>query len=234
MRVLFYDHTAKLPMGNNAAASSLAELLSVADFVSLHVPETPETRHMIGEAQLAAMKRGSYLLNASRGTVVVIPALAAALRAGHLGGAAVDVYPEEPESNAAGFLTPLQRLPNVILTPHIGGSTSEAQAAIGREVATVLIKLVRNGATSGAVNFPLVEPPPLGGARRILNVHHNVPGVLRDINKIVSDLQANIRSQMLATDPEIGYLVMDLDQDVSTEVHRRIAALPTNIRTRIV
>ncbi len=145
MRVIFYDHTAKLPMGNNAAAASLRDLLAQADFVSLHVPETPETRNMIGEAELAAMKRGSYLLNASRGTVVVIPALAAALRAGHLAGAAVDVYPEEPESNADGFRTPLQGLPNVILTPHIGGSTSEAQAAIGREVATVLTKFVTRG-----------------------------------------------------------------------------------------
>jgi D-3-phosphoglycerate dehydrogenase len=235
MRVIFHDHTAKLPMGNNLAAESLRDLLARADFVSLHVPETPETRDMIGAAELAAMKKGSYLLNASRGTVVVIPALAEALRAGHLGGAAVDVYPEEPESNTeGGFRTALQGLPNVILTPHIGGSTSEAQAAIGREVATVLIKLVRTGATSGAVSFPVVEPPALGGARRILNVHRNVPGVLRDINRIVSDLQANIRSQTLATDPDIGYLVMDLDQDVSADVHQRIAALPTNIRTRII
>jgi len=234
MRVIFYDHTAKLPMGNNTAASSLGELLAHADFVSLHVPETPETKNMIGEKELAAMKRGSYLLNASRGTVVVIPALAEALRSRHLAGAAVDVYPEEPESNADGFRTPLQGLPNVILTPHIGGSTSEAQAAIGREVATVLTKFVRAGATAGSVNFPIVEPAARGGARRILNVHRNVPGVLRDINKIVSDLQANIRSQTLATDPEIGYLVMDLDQDVSVEVHQRIAALPTNIRTRII
>jgi D-3-phosphoglycerate dehydrogenase len=234
MRVLFHDHTAKLPMGNNLAADSLRDLLQRSDFVSLHVPETPATRHMIGAAELSAMKKGSYLLNASRGTVVVIPALADALRSGHLAGAAVDVYPEEPESNSDGFVTPLQKLPNVILTPHIGGSTSEAQAAIGREVATVLAKVVRTGATAGSVNFPVVEPPVLAGARRILNAHRNVPGVLRDINRIVSDLQANIRSQTLATDPDIGYLVMDLDQDVSAEVHQRIAALPTNIRTRII
>jgi D-3-phosphoglycerate dehydrogenase len=243
MRVLFYDHAAKLPMGNNAAAASLSDLLARADFVSLHVPETPETKNMIGEAELTAMRPGSYLLNASRGTVVVIPALAAALKSGHLAGAAVDVYPEEPESNADGFRTPLQGLRNVILTPHIGGSTSEAQAAIGREVATALTRFVRTGATAGVVNFPVVDPPASrpalepssrGGARRILNVHRNVPGVLRDINRIVSDLQANIRSQYLSTDPEIGYLVMDLDQDVSAEVHQRIAALPTNIRTRTI
>jgi D-3-phosphoglycerate dehydrogenase / 2-oxoglutarate reductase len=234
MRVLFYDHTAKLPMGNNHAVPSLAELLARADFVTLHVPETTQTRNMIGAPELALMRKGSYLLNASRGTVVAIPALAAALSQGHLAGAAVDVYPEEPESNSDGFQSPLRGLPNVILTPHIGGSTSEAQAAIGREVSSVLVKFIESGATTGAVNFPAVEPSPRQGARRILNVHRNVPGVLRDINKIVSDLQANIRAQILATDPQIGYLVMDLDQDVSAEVHQRIAALETNIRTRIL
>ena len=234
MRVVFYDHTAKLPMGNNTAAASLGDLLAHADFVSLHVPETPETKNMIGEPELAAMKRGSYLLNASRGTVVVIPALAAALRSGHLAGAAVDVYPEEPESNADGFRTPLQGLPNVILTPHIGGSTSEAQAAIGREVATVLTKFVRAGATAGSVNFPSVEPAARGGARRILNVHRNVPGVLRDINKIVSDLQANIRSQTLATDPEIGYVVMDIDAASSDLALEKLAKVGGTIRSRVL
>jgi D-3-phosphoglycerate dehydrogenase len=180
------------------------------------------------------MRKGSFLLNASRGTVVVIPALAEALASGHLGGAAVDVYPDEPESNSDGFATPLQKLPNVILTPHVGGSTSEAQAAIGREVATALTKFVSTGATTGTVNFPIVEVAVPAGARRILNVHRNVPGVLRDINRIVSDLDANIRSQTLATDPNIGYLVMDIDQDVSTDVYKGIAALDTNIRTRIL
>jgi D-3-phosphoglycerate dehydrogenase len=234
MRVLFYDHVAKLPMGNNVAVGTLADLLAAADFVSLHVPETPQTRQMIGAAELALMKPGSYLLNASRGTVVVIDALAEALRSGRLAGAAIDVYPDEPESNVDDFSSALQGLANVILTPHIGGSTSEAQAAIGREVATALIKLVNAGATTGAVNFPVVEVPALRGAHRILNVHRNVPGVLRDINKIVSDLDANIRSQVLATDANIGYLIMDLDQDVSTEVSRAIAGLETSIRTRIL
>jgi len=234
MRVLFYDHTPKLPMGNNVAVASLAELLSRADFVSLHVPETAKTKNMIDARELALMRRGSYLLNASRGTVVVIPALAAALASGQLAGAAVDVYPEEPEANIDGFMTPLQKLPNVILTPHIGGSTSEAQAAIGREVASALTKFVTAGTTAGTVNFPVIDVAPPQGTRRILNVHRNVPGVLRDINKIVSDLNANIRSQTLATDSNIGYLVMDIDQDVSTEVYRGIAALDTNIRTRIL
>jgi D-3-phosphoglycerate dehydrogenase len=234
MRVLFYDHTPKLPMGNNVAVGSLTELLARADIVSLHVPETIQTKNMIGAAEIARMRKGSYLLNASRGTVVVIAALADALRSGHLAGAAVDVYPEEPESNSDGFVTELQGLPNVILTPHVGGSTSEAQAAIGREVSSALTKFVTTGATTGSVNFPLVEVAPPRGARRILNMHRNVPGVLRDINKIVSDLNANIRSQTLATDANIGYLVMDLDQDVSAEVGKGIAALETNIRTRII
>jgi D-3-phosphoglycerate dehydrogenase len=165
---------------------------------------------------------------------VDIPALAAAIKSGHLAGAAIDVYPEEPETNSDGFVTELQGLPNVVLTPHIGGSTEEAQASIGREVATSLIKFVKTGASTGAVNFPQVESPLIPGTHRILNVHRNVPGVLRDINKIVSDLNANIHAQVLSTDANIGYLVMDLDQDVSGQVAQGIAGLQTDIKTRIV
>lgn len=234
MRVVYFDIAPRLPMGNNRSVPSLNALLEQADFVSLHVPETPETKNMIGQAQLARMKKGSYLLNASRGTVVVIPELAAALASGHLGGAAVDVYPEEPESNTDSFLTALQGLSNVILTPHIGGSTEEAQEAIGREVATALGKFAAVGATTGAVNFPQIELPPVKGTHRILNVHRNVPGVLRDVNTIVGNLNANIDSQFLATEGAIGYLIMDLEQDVSSEVSKGIAALPSNIRTRVV
>lgn len=236
MNVIFYDRVAKLPMGNNRAVASLGELLGNSDFVTLHVPETPQTKNMIGEAELAQMKKGSYLLNASRGTVVVIPALAEALKKGHLAGAAVDVYPEEPEGNGEGFQTPLQGLKNVILTPHIGGSTAEAQEAIGKEVAGALIRFINAGTTTGSVNFPLVDMPQTPGRtlHRILNVHRNVPGVLRDINKIVSDKNANIDAQVLATDPTIGYLVMDLEQDVSDEVKQAIAELPTSIKTRIL
>jgi len=234
MRVIFYDHTSKLPMGNNRACASLAELLAAADFVTLHVPATPQTEKMIGAPELAAMRAGSYLLNASRGSVVDLPALAEALRSGHLAGASVDVYPDEPESNSDGFATPLRGLPNVILTPHVAGSTSEAQEAIGREVATSLIKFVNAGATTGAVNFPQVEVPQARGAHRILNAHRNVPGVLRDINRIVSEKGANIQAQVLATDPNVGYLVMDLDQDVSSDVKKAIAALSTSIKTRIL
>jgi D-3-phosphoglycerate dehydrogenase len=234
MRVVFFDIMAKLPMGNNRSCSTLEELLGQSDFVTLHVPETPSTKNMIGEAEIAQMKKGACLLNASRGTVVVIDALASALKSGHLGGAAVDVYPEEPEKNSEGFNTPLRGLDNVILTPHIGGSTEEAQEAIGKEVSSALIKFINTGATTGAVNFPQVELPMMKDAHRILNIHRNVPGVLRDINRIVSDVNANIRAQLLSTDPDIGYLIMDLDQDVSQDVKRAVAALPTSIKTRIL
>jgi D-3-phosphoglycerate dehydrogenase len=234
MRVVFYDIMAKLPMGNNRAMQRLEDVLEHSDFVTLHVPETPQTKNMIGAAEIERMRRGACLLNASRGTVVVIDALADALARGHLAGAAVDVYPEEPEGNSDGFASPLRGLPNVILTPHIGGSTEEAQEAIGREVSAALLKLVNTGATTGAVNFPQIEVPITRDTHRILNVHRNVPGVLRDINKIVSDRNANIRAQVLSTDPDIGYLLMDLDQDVSIDVKRAIAALETSIRTRIL
>jgi D-3-phosphoglycerate dehydrogenase / 2-oxoglutarate reductase len=234
MRVVFFDIVAKLPMGNNRSLATLAELLEVSDFVTLHVPETVQTRNMIGRAEIARMKPGACLLNASRGTVVEIDALADGITRGHIGGAAVDVYPDEPESNSDAFASQLRGLPNTILTPHIGGSTEEAQEAIGREVSTALIKLINAGATTGAVNFPQIEVPVTKGTHRILNIHKNVPGVLRDINKIVSDRNANIRAQVLATDPEIGYLVMDLDHDVSGDVKREIGALETSIRTRIL
>ncbi len=234
MRVVFHDIGAKLPMGNNRAVPSLAALLDQADFVSLHVPERPETRNLIGAAELRRMRPGAYLLNASRGSVVVLADLAAALSSGHLAGAAVDVYPEEPEANAQGFRSELQGLKNVILTPHVGGSTEEAQEAIGREVSHTLTNLVTTGATSGAVNFPQVDLPPQKSKHRILNVHHNVPGVLRDVNRIVSDLGVNIDTQVLSTDPHIGYLIMDLHHDVSADVSAAIAALPTSIRTRVL
>jgi D-3-phosphoglycerate dehydrogenase len=234
MRVVFYDRMTKLPMGNNRAVGSLAECLAEADFVTLHVPATRETHEMIGATELAQMKQGSYLLNLSRGTVVQIPALVDALKGKHLLGAAVDVYPEEPESNGDTFTSPLQGLSNVLLTPHIGGSTAEAQAAIGREVALSLLKFVNAGATTASVNFPQAEIAQASNTHRILNVHRNVPGVLRDVNRIVSERNANIHSQLLATDADIGYLIMDLDQDVSNEVREDIAALSTNIRTRIL
>jgi D-3-phosphoglycerate dehydrogenase len=234
MRVVFFDIQAKLPMGNNRSCSSLEEVLEISDFVTLHVPETPQTQMMIGHAELARMKKGACLLNASRGTVVDIDALAAALTSGHVSGAAVDVYPSEPETNSDNFQTPLRSLSNVILTPHIGGSTEEAQEAIGKEVSAALIKYINQGSTAGSVNFPQVELPMPKDAHRILNVHRNVPGVLRDINRIVSDFNANIRAQLLSTDADIGYLIMDLDQDVSQDVKKAVGALETSIKTRIL
>lgn len=234
MRVVFYDIATKLPMGNNRPCGTLQELLSVSDFVTLHVPATPQTHRMMGPEEIARMKRGAYLLNASRGTVVQIPALAAALKGGRLAGAAVDVYPEEPETNSDGFESELRGLPNVILTPHIGGSTVEAQASIGREVATSLVKYIDAGATVGSVNFPEVEPALIPGTHRVLNAHRNVPGVLRDINRIVSDVGANILGQVLATESDIGYLVMDIEREVSDAVSTAMAALPTSIRTRVL
>lgn len=234
MRIVFYDRATKLPMGNNKSCTSLEELFAESDFVTLHVPATKETHEMIGAAEIAHMKRGSYLINAARGTVVQIPALVAALKSGQLAGAAIDVYPEEPESNVDTFKTDLQNLPNVILTPHIGGSTGEAQASIGREVATSLLRFAFTGATIGAVNFPQIEMPRDKDTVRILNVHRNVPGVLRDVNHMVSEHSANIHSQMLSTEADIGYLIMDLDHEVSDEVYKSITGLATSIRTRRV
>jgi D-3-phosphoglycerate dehydrogenase len=234
MQVVFYDIVTQLPMGNNREVGSLKELLAASDFVTLHVPATEQTKKMIGQDQLGQMKKGSRLLNLSRGNVVDIPALAEALRSGHLSGAAVDVFPTEPGSNQERFESPLQGLPNVILTPHVGGSTEEAQAAIGKEVATTLLKFLNTGSTLSAVNFPRVEPPQLRGRHRILNIHRNVPGVLSSINTIISELHANVESQILETNADVGYLTMDLDRDVSDEVRARVSALDTNIRTRIL
>lgn len=234
MNVLFYDIVQQLPMGNNREVDSLEQLLAASDFVTLHVPATEQTRKMIGAAQLAQMRKGSRLLNLSRGNVVDIPALAESLRSGHLSGAAVDVFPTEPQSNQERFESPLQGVRNVILTPHVGGSTEEAQAAIGKEVATTLLKFLNTGSTLSAVNFPKVEPSILRGRHRILNIHRNVPGVLSSINTIISELNANVESQILDTNADVGYLVMDLDRDVSNEVKARVSALDTNIRTRIL
>jgi D-3-phosphoglycerate dehydrogenase len=234
MRVISYDIRATLPMGNNKAVDSLETLLTQSDFVTIHVPETPQTRMMIGAAEIALMKDGACLLNLSRGSVVDVDALADAIQKKKLGGAALDVYPEEPEKNEDAFKSVVCGLPNVVLTPHIGGSTAEAQESIGREVAATLTRYTNTGATAGAVNFPIIDHPKLPGAHRVLNVHRNVPGVLRDINKIVSDRNANVLGQVLATDPEVGYLVMDLDKEVANDVRAAIKALPTSIRTRIL
>jgi D-3-phosphoglycerate dehydrogenase len=234
MRVIFFDIAPRLAMGNNRPVDSLDSLLAEADFVTLHVPDTELTRGMIDNAAIAKMKPGACLLNLARGRVVDIAALSVGIANGRIGGAALDVYPHEPKSSGDTFVSELRGLPNVILTPHIGGSTEEAQEAIGREVAGALIKFVNTGATTGSVNFPQIEPPPLQGRHRILNIHKNVPGVLSAINKIVGDVHANIESQVLATDSQIGYLVMDLNRSLSEEVRAAVAALDTSVRTRIL
>ena len=235
MRVIYYDVATKLPLGNCSPVASLDLLLQQSDFVTLHVPETAQTKGMFGQAQLRRMKLGAFLINNARGSVVDIEALAAGLKDGHLGGAAVDVYPDEPEANSAeGFKSSLQGLPNMILTPHIGGSTLEAQEAIGREVATSLTRFARTGATIGSVNFPAVELGVTPGTHRLVNVHHNVPGVLRDVNKLVSDQSANIHAQVLSTNSDIGYLVMDLDNNVTDAVVDAMKKLPTTIVARAI
>jgi D-3-phosphoglycerate dehydrogenase / 2-oxoglutarate reductase len=234
MKVIYYDIVTKMPIGNSRQIGKLEDLLSESDFVTLHVPETPQTKNMMAVSQFKNMKKGSSLINASRGTVVDIGALRQAIVEKHLAGAAIDVFPEEPETNDQPFKSELQGLKNVILTPHIGGSTEEAQKNIGIEVATTLIRFINGGSTTGSVNFPQVDLPVQHGCHRILNVHKNVPGVLKSINTIIGDIGANIQGQYLATDPEIGYLIVDLDKDLSDKVKEQISILPTSIRTRML
>jgi len=234
MRVVFYDILTKLPLGNAVQVDTLRELLEVSDFVTLHVPETPETKNMIGREELGQMKKGSYLLNLSRGSVVVIEDLCEALRAKRLAGAAIDVFPYEPKSNNEEFHSELRGMPNVILTPHIGGSTTEAQRNIGLEVAAKLLKITETGSSTTSVNFPEVELPIVRDSHRVLNIHRNVPGVLKDINNIIAEMGVNIRAQYLSTVGEVGYLIMDVDRDLSSAVKQQIDALPTSIRTRLL
>lgn len=234
MKVVFYDTVKKLPLGNARPVRGLDDLLEQSDFVSLHVPETPQTKDMIAKKQLAGMKKGAILINASRGTVVDLEALASALKSGHLGGCAIDVFPVEPASNKEKFASPLQGLPNVILTPHIGGSTEEAQYAIGTEVAESFRRFLKIGTTAGAVNFPNVELPPGHGVSRILNIHRNEPGVLGEINGIVSDAGANIQAQFLSTDDKVGYLVMDLETKSVKKLADEIQKLDRSVRTRVL
>jgi D-3-phosphoglycerate dehydrogenase / 2-oxoglutarate reductase len=234
MDVVFRDIEARLPLGNARETASLNELLQISDVVSLHVPETPATMNMIGAAQLAAMKPGSHLINASRGSVVDIDALAAALERRHLHGAAIDVFPVEPQGNDAAFASPLTRFDNVILTPHIGGSTSEAQVNIGKEVAAKLIRYAGNGSTTSAVNFPEVALPEHTGRNRLLHIHRNVPGVLAQVNERLSAAGINIAAQYLSTNEEVGYVVIDVDRAASQPALGELCAVPATIRCRIL
>lgn len=234
MRVYYYDIVSKLPLGNATPVESLEELLKLSDFVTLHVPDTNETRGMIGSKEIDLMKRGAFLLNLSRGKIVDLDAVAAAIRARHLGGVAIDVFPDEPRSNDEVFSSPLNGLPNVILTPHIGGSTIEAQRNIGLEVSATFVKFIETGSTTGAVNFPQVELPVVRDSHRILNMHRNVPGVLSAINQIIAGMGANIRAQYLETRGDVGYLIIDVDSELSLAVKSSIDGLDTSIKTRIL
>jgi D-3-phosphoglycerate dehydrogenase len=236
MRVIFHDIESKLSLGNARAADSLDDLLERADVVTLHVPETPSTKLMIGERELSRMRQGAVLINASRGTVVDIDALAASLRSGHVSGAAVDVFPVEPKGNEDAFVSPLVGMDNVILTPHIGGSTLEAQDNIGIEVASKLVRYSDNGSTLSAVNFPEVSLPEHPRSRRLLHIHRNVPGVLSRINELFSAGNINIDAQFLQTDSEVGYVVIDVaaDEKQSAALRDQLATIPGTLRSRVL
>ncbi len=236
MNVIFHDIETKLSLGNARAAHSLDDLLERSDVVTLHVPETAATQGMFGALQIAKMKLGAHLINASRGTVVDIDALAGALQSGALGGAAVDVFPVEPKGNSESFESPLRGIDQVILTPHVGGSTLEAQDNIGIEVAAKLVRYSDNGSTLSAVNFPEVTLPGHDGSRRILHIHRNVPGVLSQINEIFSKQGVNIDGQYLRTDPKVGYVVIDVtaSEEQSDALKDALSAIPGTLRTRIL
>jgi D-3-phosphoglycerate dehydrogenase len=236
MRVYYYDHTDKLRHGNVEPTDTLDELLARSDVVTLHVPETPATQGMIGEAQLARMKPGAYFINNSRGTVVDLHALAAALRAKKLAGAAIDVFPLEPSSNADKFVTPLQGLDNVILTPHVGGSTEEAQERIGAEVARKLVEYSDVGSTTGAVNFPQVQLSPRPAGTRFIQVQRNLPGELGRLNEVFARYKVNIAAQHYETTGDLGYVVLDADGPVADAetIVKEIRAMPGTIRARML
>ena len=234
MQVQFYDTSNKLPLGNARQVPSLNQLLASSDVVSLHVPESPATQNLIGAAQLAQMPAGSILINASRGTVVDIDALADALQSGALGGAGVDVFPVEPRSNDDEFMSPLRRFDNTFLTPHIGGSTTEAQENIGMEVAEKLARYSDTGTTTSSLNFPEVALPEHAGSHRLLHIHRNVPGVLSAINSVFSENRINVSAQFLQTNDQVGYVVIDIDAEYSDMALKKLATIDGTIRSRVL
>ena len=234
MRVMFYDVVSKLPMGNASQCKTLKELLGQADIVSLHVPELASTQNLMNKEALSQMKPGAILLNASRGTVVDIDALAEAIESKHLAGAAIDVFPTEPKGNDEEFVSPLRAFDNVILTPHIGGSTMEAQENIGVEVATKLIKYSDNGTTISSVNFPEVALPTQTNVHRLLHVHKNVPGIMRAINQVFSDNDINVTGQYLQTNDNVGYVVIDVESEYSEIALEQLRNIPDTIRCRVL
>lgn len=234
MKVKFYDIETKLPLGNAQAVKSIKELVSTADIVSLHVPETSSTKNLINKDVLKHFKQGSILINYARGEVVDLDALAAALKSKHISGAAIDVYPWEPEKNGDTFETPLQGLSNVILTPHIGGSTEEAQENIGEDVSIKLYQYLERGVSNGSLSIPTISLPPVDGAHRILHIHNNVPGVLSAINTVMSKNKINIVGQYLKTNDEIGYVVLDVDSKLSKTALALLKEVKETIRVRLL
>jgi len=230
LKVIFYDHVPKLPLGNAEAVKSLKELLKTADFVTLHVPFTEKTHNMIGAKELGMMKKGSYLMNAARGKCVDIRAVADALHSGHLAGAYFDVYPSEPTDSSLV----LANCPNTILSPHIGGSTQEAQRAIGVDVASKIVRYINEGVTTACVNLPEVSMDPNADVHRILNVHRNQPGVLKKINGVLGEF--NVSAQVLRTKGDIGYILVEVENNAkwSDDVKRQLDMLEETIRTRIL
>lgn len=234
MKVIYHDVVTKLPLGNARQVDSLEELLKTADIVTLHVPDLPETRNMIGKNELAMMKSKSHLINAARGKCVVIDDLADALKSGHIIGAAIDVFPKEPKSADEEFESPLRQFDNVILTPHIGGSTQEAQANIGLEVAEKFVRYSDMGDTLSAVNFPNVTVPFKEGTHRLLHIHQNVAGVLSQINLSFAKAGINILAQNLMTEGDVGYLVMDVEGIDSSKALEQLKSIPETIKVRVL
>ena len=234
MKVRFYDTVTKLPLGNAEQVRNLKELLQQADVVSLHVPDTESTRGLMGTKELAAMKPGAMLINAARGQIVDIDSLCKVLKSGHLGGAAIDVFPVEPKSNQEEFLSPLRQFDNVILTPHIGGSTQEAQANIGIEVAEKIVVYSDNGTSTSAVNFPQVALPAHANTHRLLHVHRNMPGVLSGINQLFSQYNINVAAQYLQTNDKVGYVVVDIEAEYSNDAIAALKAIEGTIRCRVL
>jgi len=234
MKVIFYDVETKLPMGNAEDAKSLKELLRKADVVTLHVPETPQTKNLINKNNLKHFKKGSILINYARGEVVELDALRNVMVNGQIGGAAIDVYPWEPEKNGDKFQTPLQNIPNVILTPHIGGSTEEAQENIGEDVSQKLFNFLEKGITNGSHTVPALSLPPQEGSHRILHIHNNVPGVLSEINTQLSKNNINILAQYLKTNDEIGYVVLDVDKRISGQAFQLLKEVKNTIKVRLL
>ena len=234
MKVIFYDVETKLPMGNASDIKSLKELLNTADVITLHVPETAQTKNLINKTNLKHCKQGAIIINYARGEVMDLDALRKAIEAGQVGGAAVDVFPVEPEKAGDVFTSPLQGLPNVLLTPHIGGSTEEAQQNIGEDVSTKLLNYLEKGMSWGSHTVPALSLPPQEGSHRLLHIHNNVPGVLSQINGQLSKYKINIVGQYLKTNDQIGYVVVDVDKRLSNQATQLLKAVPNTIKVRLL